>query len=191
MKEKYRMQAAFLGAAAASTQYHPLFACGWWWLRGKHKDHTHSAHILLFSSWVQMDEQPYIVCCIVIPVTLFIYDPNQQHDLSNVLNYSFSVGILVAWKVFFFTYTNTESSVSKRNKYFDLNWTKITGIKPSRVQSKLYKLVFVSQKVLFLIEIKLKWFISSIKTFLDGSHLQTIYMIGDILCSFCMLQILK
>lgn len=57
---------------------------------------------------------------------------------------------------FSFAYTDTESSVSKGNKYLDLNWTKITGIKPSRAQSRLYKLVFVCQKALFLNEIKLK-----------------------------------
>lgn len=31
MKGKYKKQAAFLWAAAAGKQYHPLFACGWWW----------------------------------------------------------------------------------------------------------------------------------------------------------------
>lgn len=76
MKEKCKMQTAFPGAAAASTQYHPLFACGWWWLRGKHKDHTHSAHILLFSSPVQMDVLTFSAQS---SLTLFIVVQSQWH----------------------------------------------------------------------------------------------------------------
>lgn len=55
MKGKYKKQAPLLGTAAAGTQYGPLFACGWWRLRGECKDYTLSAHILLFSSRVEID----------------------------------------------------------------------------------------------------------------------------------------
>lgn len=58
MKGKYKKQTPLLGAAAAGTQYHPLFACGWWWSGGECKAHTHSPHILLFSSRIDV-----VTCC--------------------------------------------------------------------------------------------------------------------------------
>lgn len=45
-----KKQAPLLFAAVVGTQYHPLFACGWWRPGGGEgwKDNSHSMHILLF-----------------------------------------------------------------------------------------------------------------------------------------------
>lgn len=140
-----------------------------------------------------MDEQPFIVCCIVIPVTLFIYDPNQQYDLSNVSNYSFSGGILVVCKVFFCLHRYRKLYLSGKQVFGSkLNQNYRYKTFQSAIQTLQVSLCLSKSVVLKCDQTKTKtWFISSIKTFLDDSHLQTIYMIGDILCSFCMLHILK
>lgn len=85
MKGKYKKQAPLLGAAAAGTQYRPLFACGWWWSGGECKDHSHCAHILLFSSQVEIDvvtfsAQNSVDSC----QSWHKCDLNQQFELSNI-----------------------------------------------------------------------------------------------------------
>lgn len=76
-----KKQAPFSDAAVVGTQYHPLFACGWWRLGGRCNDNTHSAHILLFSTQVWCghfwgSEQCYVTLCTIISGTHFKCDLN-------------------------------------------------------------------------------------------------------------------
>lgn len=87
-----KKQGPFLFAAVVGTQYHPLFACGWWWSgRGGCKDNTHSAHILLFCytslMWSLLGLRAvlhHINLMITISVTQLKCDLNQQFDLFNM-----------------------------------------------------------------------------------------------------------